>query len=102
MSFDLKIIAGDLSLQNGKLQIVENTEKLIQEILKIVLTDIGANPLNPGYGSYISRTLVGSPVYSTVLIQIAKSQITTCLENLKTLQEIQVQSLQVPLFSPSI
>src|ERR1039458_5609818 len=39
MSFDLKLINGDLVIQNGELQTVTNSEKLIQDILKICLTE---------------------------------------------------------------
>ena len=94
MSFDLKIINGDLVLKNGQLQKVESSEKLIQDILKICLTNAGSLPLHPWYGSFISRTIVGNPMHSSVLVQIGKSQLTTALENLKSLQEIQVKSLQ--------
>ena len=94
MSFDLKISDGDLVIKNGQLQTVIDSEKLIQDILKICLTTAGSNPLHPGYGSFISRTLVGSPLYTSVLVQIGKSQLNSCLENLKTLQQTQVKSFQ--------
>lgn len=94
MSFDLKISNGDLVIENGQLKTVIDSEKLIQDILKICLTTAGSNPLNPAYGSFISRTLVGSPMHTSVLVQIGKSQLNSCLENLKTLQETQVKSFQ--------
>lgn len=94
MSFDLKITNGDLVIKNGQLQTVIDSEKLIQDILKICLTTAGSNPLHPGYGSFISRTLVGSPQHTSVLVQIGKSQLNSSLENLRTLQEIQVKSFQ--------
>jgi len=94
MSFDLKIIKGDLVLKNGQLQTVIDSEKLIQDILKICLTGAGSLPMHPWYGSFISRTLVGTPLYNSVLVQVAKSQLNTTLENLKNLQDIQVKSFQ--------
>lgn len=94
MSFDLKVSDKDLVIKNGSLQTVVDSEKLIQDILKICLTTAGSNPLHPGYGSYISRTLVGSPLYTSVLVQIGKSQLNSALENLRTLQETQVKSFQ--------
>lgn len=94
MSFDLKINGGDFAIKNGLLQTVVDSEKLIQDILKICLTTAGSNPMNPAYGSFLSRTIVGNPNYTDVLVQIGKAQLNTCLENLKTLQEIQVQSFQ--------
>lgn len=94
MSFDLKLKNGSFVIKNGQLQTVEDSEKLIQDILKICITTAGSNPLHPGYGSFISRTLVGNPLHSSVLVQIGKSQINTCLENLKLLQSLQVKSFQ--------
>lgn len=94
MSFDLKISQGDLVIKNSQLQTVVDSEKLIQDILKICLTSAGSNPLHPWYGSFISRTIVGNPLYNSVIIQIAQSQLTTALDNLKSLQGIQLKSFQ--------
>lgn len=94
MSFDLKITNGDLVLSNGDLKTVVDSEKLIQDILKIALTTAGSNPVHPWYGSFISRTLVGNPNQTSVLVQIGKSQLTTALNNLKDLQDLQAQSYQ--------
>lgn len=94
MSFDLKINNQDLVIKNGQLKQVTDSEKLIQDILKICLTAVGSNPLHPAYGSLISRTLIGNPSYSSVLSQIGKAQLNTCLENLKSLQALQVKSFQ--------
>lgn len=94
MSFDLKIRNGDLVINNGQLQIVTDSEKLIQDILKICLTTAGSNPVHPWYGSFISRTIVGNPNHSSVLVQIGKSQLSTALQNLKDLQDLQVKSFQ--------
>lgn len=94
MSFDLKIINKDLVINNGKLQTVIDSEKLIQDILKICLTTAGSNPLHPGYGSFLSRTIVGSPLHTSILVQVAQSQLSTALENLKNLQNAQSKSFQ--------
>ena len=94
MSFDLKIQNGDLVIKQGQLQTVIDSEKLIQDILKMCLTTVGANPIHPWYGSYLSRTIVGNPMQSSIIVQIAKSQLNTALENIKTLQEMQTKSYQ--------
>lgn len=94
MSFDLKIVNGDFVLSNGKLKTVVDSEKLIQDILKMCLTTAGSNPIHPWYGSFISRTIIGNPNYTSVLVQIGKSQLTTALQNLKDLQELQIKQLQ--------
>lgn len=94
MSFDLKIVNGDLVVNQGALQIVKDSEKLIQDILKICLTDVGSNPLHPSYGSFLSRSVIGSPMQTSVIVQIATSQINTCLTNLQYLQQLQLKSFQ--------
>lgn len=94
MSFDLKIKNGDLIINNGDLQKVIDSEKLIQDILKICLTTAGSNPIHPWYGSFISRTIVGNPLHTSVIVQIAKSQLNTALESLKSLQTLQVKNFQ--------
>lgn len=94
MSFDLKIVGGDLVINNGSLRKVTDTEKLIQDILKICLTTAGTNPLQPWYGSFLSRTIIGSPQQTSMLVQIGKSQLTTALDNLISLQQLQVKSFQ--------
>jgi phage baseplate assembly protein W len=94
MSFDLKISNGDLVIDSGDVKIVQDSEKLIQDILKMCLTSAGSNPMFPWYGSFLSRTIIGSPQNTDVLIQVSKSQLNTALETLKSLQELQVKSYQ--------
>lgn len=94
MSFDLKLRGGDLVITDGQLVTAVDSEKLIQDILKICLTTAGSNPIHPWYGSFISRTIVGNPNYSSMLIQIGKTQLSTALQNLKDLQDLQVKSFQ--------
>lgn len=94
MSFDLKIVNGDLVVNQGALQTVIDSEKLIQDILKICLTDVGGNPLHPSYGSFLSRSVVGSAAQTSVIVSIASSQLNTCLTNLQNLQQLQLKSFQ--------
>ncbi len=94
MSFDIKINRGDFSIENGDLKKVVDSEKLIQDILKLCLTTTGSNPLHLWYGSFLSRTIIGNAMDTDVLIQISKSQLNSALENLKLLQELQVKSFQ--------
>lgn len=94
MSYDIKLNRGDLVINNGDLQTAVDSEKLIQDILKICLTSAGSNPLHPWYGSFITRSVVGSAMDTNMLIQIGKSQLTTALENLKNMQDFQFKSFQ--------
>lgn len=94
MSFDLKIRNGDLVINQGKLQTVIDSEKLIRGILKMCLTTAGSNPHHPWYGSFLSRTIVGNPNQSSVLVQMSKAQLNKAFNNLKTIQDLQVKSFQ--------
>lgn len=95
MSFDLRVRNGDLVLQNGDLAAVVNTDKLVQDLLKICTTSAGSDPMNPWYGSYISRSLIGSYLAPSMTVQIAQSQLQTAIENLKNLQSSQIKSFQM-------
>jgi phage baseplate assembly protein W len=94
MSFDLQILNGDLVITQGQLATVVDSAKLIQDILKICLTDVGSNPIHPSYGSFLSRSVIGNPAKTSMIVQIASAQINTCLANLQTLQQLQLKSFQ--------
>ena len=52
MSFDLSIEKGDIKIgSDGSLSTVSGNNKLRQDIIKILLTDIGDNKFHPKYGS---------------------------------------------------
>ncbi len=94
MSFDFKIESGGVKIVDGELQIVEDSEKLIQDLLKICLTEAGSNYLNPWYGSYLSKTVIGLAEDPKIIIPLAKSQLTKAIENLKKLQDNQIKNFQ--------
>lgn len=95
MSFDLKILDGDLKIgNNGDLQQVIGSEKLTQDILKILSTPLGGNVFFPWYGSPITSILIGSALDTKFLYESSKNQITTSLNKLQELQRIQSQSYQ--------
>ena len=95
MSFDLKLSQGDLVIQNGDLSTVSDTDKLIQDILKLCLTEVGSNPIQPWYGSFLSRTMIGTAVDVNVITNISRNQLNTALDNLKALQAAQVKTFQI-------
>lgn len=94
MSFDLKIKTGDLSIKNGNLEVITESDKLVQDILKLCVTDVGANPLHTWYGTFLSRVMIGSAIQDDSIINIGKTQLDTALNNLKELQNAQNKSLQ--------
>ncbi|KKN72145.1 hypothetical protein LCGC14_0413570 [marine sediment metagenome] len=99
MSFDFKISDGDLSIgQDGDLKKVENTEKLIQDILKIVITPMGSNQFYPWYGSRVSKSLIGQVFDFEFLSTVASSQLQNALENLQRLQQEQARQQSVTPF----
>lgn len=95
MSFDLQVLGGDLVISStGDVATVTGSTKLEQDLLKIAITPVGGNPLQPWYGSLISKTLIGSFLKSTIIFTQAQAQLTNAIENLQALQNMQVQSGQ--------
>ncbi len=94
MSFDLLIKKGDLAIgQDGDLAKVEDSDKLIQDVLKILVTPLGSNIFYPWYGSMINRSLVGQAFFEVELLaSMGSSQLQNSLETLQRLQ--QKQSLE--------
>lgn len=89
MSSDVRVINGDISLLNGDVVLLSGTDKLIQDILKICLTPVGANIYQPFYGSFLNQTVIGSHFESDMIVNIAENQLQNALENLKRLQQLQ-------------
>jgi len=95
MSFDLKLSNGDLKLgSNNDLAQVQDGEKLEQDILKIVTTDLGANPLYPWYGCPISQTMVGTAFDHVFIKNQMSNQLRFAISNLQKLQAEQLKSDQ--------
>lgn len=61
MSFDLKLVNGDLVISSsGALDTVADNIKLRQDIVKILLTKLGENKYHPSYGSEVGALTIGS------------------------------------------
>lgn len=90
MSFDLRIRDGDLAIgSDGDFERVEGTEKLVQDILKILITRLGSNLFYPWYGSLISQTLIGQVLDTDLTNAAATNQIQNALESLQRIQQEQ-------------
>ena len=95
MSFDLKLFNGDLVFKNGDLDTVEDTPKLVQDVLKLVSTELGSNPFWPGYGSPIGQTMIGSSYDQEFIQDVATSQLQQSLQQLQTTQFDQLKQNQI-------
>jgi len=92
MSFDLKIKNGDISLnRDGSITTVIGNNKLRQDILKILLTDLGSNKYHKRYGSYIGRLNIGD-VSDNMLISLdLERSAMNAVKNLMALQRFQAK-----------
>lgn len=90
MSFDIKAFSGDVEFgPNGDLSRVVNSDKLAQDVLKLLNTPIGTNPMNPGYGSPLTVNQIGTNVSTEGLIEQTKRIISESLEQLIVQQAYQ-------------
>lgn len=97
MSFDLKLSLGGLVIKDsGDLQTVQDVEKLIQDLHKIVSTPLGANKFFPWYGCNVVG-LIGSLLDITFTSTIGSSQARSAIE---TLHKIQVEQEKSQYLSP--
>jgi phage baseplate assembly protein W len=95
VSFDLKLFGGDLVIKNGDFETVEDSDKLVQDILKLVSTQLGSNPFFPAYGSPISQAMIGSVFEREFAEDIATQQLRASLERLQDLQRDQIRQNQI-------
>ena len=96
MSFDLKLQQGDIQISTSNdLAIVENGEKLIQDVLKIVTTQLGANQRFPWYGCPISQSMIGTAFDSIFVQTVATNQLRFSITNLQRLQKEQLRTDQM-------
>lgn len=96
MSFDLKLVNGDLTLSASKdLDIVKDNEKLYQDMLKIIISPLGSNKIHTWYGSSVNTSLIGNPLSESIFTDAAEQQVISALENLQMLQKTQAKTQNV-------
>lgn len=97
MSFDLRAINGDLELSpDGDVRQVIDSDKLAQDVLKLLNTTYGTDPFYPGYGSVITAASIGMPNDNPdSLVSRAQIILTEVLGQLVSTQ--QAQSTYQPL-----
>jgi len=90
VSFDLYASSGDLELgNNGDLLLVRDSDKLVQDVLKLLNTTTGSDPLNPMYGSILTSASLGQIMDPLVLATRAQMVIAEALDNLISIQQYQ-------------
>lgn len=89
MSFDLKLTGGDIELSGGAPALVQNKDKLIQDVLKILFTTTGENTVHPWYGTPLLARAVGQSANSSVVQTEIADAVSYGINNLKTLQQLQ-------------
>lgn len=94
MSFDLKLLDGKLVIKDGDFDTVEGSDKLVQDVLKLVSTTIGTNPFFPAYGSLIGKSLIGKAYEKEFLENVATNQLRSSIERLQQLQKEQLKQRQ--------
>jgi len=94
MSFDFKVVGGDISFSKGSPEIVRNKDKLIQDVLKMLFTSTGSNKSHPWYGTPLLSKVLGSSANLDLLDTEVKLAIQYGLNNMITLQKMQEQDNQ--------
>jgi|7_EtaG_2_1085326.scaffolds.fasta_scaffold00102_3 phage baseplate assembly protein W len=90
MSFDLSLVRGDIKVQDdGALSIVTGNSKLRQDIIKILLTELGDNKFHPNYGSHVGALQIGHYADKALINLDLQSSAMKAVRNLMALQRSQ-------------
>ena len=98
MSFDLALINSDLKIKaDGSIRIAKDTNKLRQDVIKIILTPLGSVKFHQWYGSNINEGNIGQVPSDNMLFENISTSISDSLEKLQTLQRAQATGQRVTL-----
>lgn len=90
MAFDIRLDNGRILLgDDGNVEIVSGTDKLMQDILREVTTSLGDDIFNPERGSTLNKDLVGVPLDPDVLLPRMQASILRSLEAFREQQQLQ-------------
>jgi len=91
MSYDIRLSDGKIYLdeQSGDVEIISNSGKLIQSVLKELSITLGADPFDPSRGSRLTLRNVGETLNPDVFVAKTTSDIVRTLEALREEQERQ-------------
>jgi hypothetical protein len=91
MSTDLLLKNGDLQIaNNGDFDIVYDTQKLVQDILKALYTPVGNDPFNPSYGVTLTSQAIGRADDLSVLAIQMRSDIERVIKFIHNNQQTQL------------
>jgi phage baseplate assembly protein W len=83
MSFDVAIVNGDLSIDDlGQLALVRDINKVAQDVVRVITTTKGSDPLNTSYGISSLTRAIGAMQATGTLAATLEAEITTSLNNL--------------------
>lgn len=98
MSFDLRLINDDISISpDGTVRTITDTPKLRQDVLKILITELGTNRFHPWYGSNVSDNVIGQNLPEGLLESEITAAIFQAISRLKSLQTAQLSTQNVSL-----
>ena len=90
MSFDLALERGDIKIGvSGSVKTVNGNAKLRQDIIKILLTELGDNKFHPKYGSYIGALQIGYHADNKLVSLDLENSARKAVRNLMSLQRSQ-------------
>jgi hypothetical protein len=90
MSFDLKIEKGDIAIdRDGTIKTVFDNEKLRQDIIKILLTNLRENKFHPEYGGDLGVLQIGHVADADFLELDLSSSAETAVNKIIALQRSQ-------------
>ena len=55
--YDIEILGGDINFTNGEFTLVRDEQKLVQSLIKILLTPLDDSSLRPNYGTDLTNSL---------------------------------------------
>ena len=92
MSFDLVLERGDIKIgTSGSVGLVSGNSKLRQDIVKILLTELGDNKFHPKYGSYIGALQIGYHADNKLVSLDLENSARKAIGNLMLLQRAQAR-----------
>ena len=98
MSFDLALIDSDLNIKpDGTIRTYQDTNKLRQDVIKIILTPINSSKIHPWYGSSVNEGTIGNFIPDNMLFENINSAISESLKKLQILQRAQSTAQRVTL-----